>query len=105
MPAEGYTITLGMVKNNKATVIRREDGFEKRLLWRCARCNVVVGYEILGQDRMEVDGGKGQEGYKGRVMYVLPGGITSTDVMSGATGRKIGEEDVDVRAGTAAAFE
>jgi hypothetical protein len=103
LPAEGYTITLGMVKASKTTVIRREDGFEKRFLWRCARCNVVVGYEMAGQDRMEVDGGKGKEGYEGKVMYVLPGGITSTDVIE--TGRKIGEGDVDVKLGTVAAFE
>ncbi|TVY32120.1 hypothetical protein LSUB1_G007687 [Lachnellula subtilissima] len=117
MPAEGYTIVLGIIKATKPTVVRREDGFEKRMLWRCIRCGVVVGYEILGQglglgggEKMDVDvdggekgKGKGKEGYEGRIMYVLPGGITSTDVMR--TGRKIGEGDVDIQAGAVAAFE
>ncbi|TVY22842.1 hypothetical protein LHYA1_G008663 [Lachnellula hyalina] len=119
MPVEGYTIILGMIKATKPTVVRREDGFEKRMLWRCVRCGVVVGYEILGQGLglgmgggekmdLDVDGGekgkgKGKEGYEGRIMYVLPGGATSTDVMR--TGRKVGEGDVDIQAGTVAAFE
>ncbi|TVY58105.1 hypothetical protein LSUE1_G009078, partial [Lachnellula suecica] len=42
MPAEGYTMILGMNKDSKTTIVRREDGFEKRMLWRCARCRVVV---------------------------------------------------------------
>lgn len=119
MPAEGYTILLGLSKSAKTTIIRRDDGFEKRVLWRCVRCGVVVGYEIgLGGGEkmdidMDVDGGENGKGkgkgneeerYQGRVMYILPGGVTSTDVMGGV-GRKIGEGDVDIQAGTVAAFE
>lgn len=94
-------MTLGMNKDTKTTIVRREDGFEKRLLWRCGRCRVVVGYELVGQelDRMNTDGG-----YEGRVMYVLPGGMMSTDVMAGE-GKRIGEGDVDISGGTVAAFE
>jgi hypothetical protein len=104
MPAEGYTMTLGMNKDNKATIVRREDGFEKRVLWRCGRCRVVLAYELMGQgERMDVDG-KAKEGYEGKVMYVLPGGMMSTEVMAG-DGKRLGEGDVDIRTGTVAAFE
>ncbi|TVY87585.1 hypothetical protein LAWI1_G005105, partial [Lachnellula willkommii] len=125
MPPEGHTILLNLSKSPKTTIIRRDDGFEKRVLWRCGRCGVVVGYEIAGQglglggEKMDLDvemgggengNGKGKgkekekERYAGRVMYILPGGVTTTDVMSGV-GRKIGEGDVDIGAGTVAAFE
>lgn len=99
-------MTLGMNKDNKATIVRREDGFEKRVLWRCARCRLVVGYELMGQDRMDIDGGNGKEkeGYKGKVMYVLPGSMMSTDVMAGE-GKRPGEGDLDIRAAAVAAFE
>ncbi|TVY13333.1 hypothetical protein LARI1_G008993, partial [Lachnellula arida] len=119
LPPQGHTILLNLSKSPKTTIIRRDDGFEKRVLWRCGRCGVVVGYEIaaqglgLGGEKMDLDvdggeNGKGKEKeterYAGRVMYILPGGVTSTDVMSGV-GRKIGEGDVDIGAGTVAAFE
>ncbi|RDL38874.1 uncharacterized protein BP5553_03214 [Venustampulla echinocandica] len=127
MPQEGYSIVLGMTRDsaNKPTLLRREDGFEKRVLWRCGRCRIVVGYELLpslgavtGQgeagERMDVDDagideGKGKEGgrreeYRGKVLYILPGGLMSTDFMMEG---KLGEADVDagINAGTRAAFE
>lgn len=105
---------LGMAQDKKTTIVRREDGFEKRVCWRCERCSLLVGYEIEGRgqggDRMDVDGGdKGkerEEGYTGKVVYLLPGGVQSTDVMMGRTngGKKIGEGDVGVR-GAVAVFE
>ena len=57
-------------------VVRREDGFEKRRVWRCGRCGVGVGYEIVGGARGE-DGGLGKEGDGGRerLIYLLEGGL------------------------------
>ena len=110
MPEEGYSMLLGVVQDKKITLVRREDGFEKRLCWRCERCSVVVGYELQGQGREEGEAMEGVEGegekvkgrdegvYRGKVVYLLPGGVQSTDVMMGKTGgRKIGEGDVGVR--------
>jgi hypothetical protein len=108
LPPQGYTILLSLTPDRKATVIRREDGFERRLLWRCGRCRLVVGYEIEGADSMDVDDqGKGKElEWKGKVLYLLPGGIMSTELMM--NGRKegngkgifgVGEEDVDICVG------
>jgi len=87
-------------------MIRREDGFEKRYLWRCGWCRLVVGYELdeihspssgEGGEVMDVDGrGKdgegGEENGRTKVMYLLPGGIMSTEVM--ANGKRVGEGEV-----------
>jgi hypothetical protein len=50
--------------------------------------------------------GKGREGYAGKVVYLLPGGVQSTDVMMGRPNgeKKIGEGDVGVK-GEVAVFE
>lgn len=119
MPAEGYSILLGMNQDKNITIVRREDGFEKRLLWRCSRCRLVVGYDIPSRerdlDRMDLDdeGRKGkeslEESYTGRVIYLLPGGFMSTKVMAAGGvvdgSKKIDEEQVDLKQGTMAAFE
>jgi hypothetical protein len=112
MPPEGYTILLGMVPDKKITIVRREDGFEKRVLYRCSRCRLVVGYELQTQrqsgDAMELDGGekgKGrEEGYQGKVVYLLPAGILSTEVMM-ERGKRIGEENVGIKRGAVSVFE
>jgi len=111
MKPEGYTILLGLVHDKKASIVRREDGFERRVLSRCARCNLVIGYELAGDggggEAVDVDGGngKGKEAawFTGRIMYLLPGGVMSTEVMNGET--RVGEEDVDVRKGGIVVFE
>ncbi|KAK0118373.1 hypothetical protein ONS95_012661 [Cadophora gregata] len=115
LPAEGYTVLLGLIPDRKTTIIRKEDGFEKRILYRCSRCGLIVGYELqtppaqvtghipsggdieMGGGANGSEKGKGTEkegggGYEGKVIYILPGGVMSTETM--ATGRKIGEEDV-----------
>lgn len=61
----------------KALVIQREDGWERRRLWRCARCGVGVGYEIEG-----VDGaGEDTRAERLRVMYLLEEGLLETEQM------------------------
>jgi hypothetical protein len=110
MKPEGSTTLLNLLQDPKPIIVRREDGFEKRSLWRCGRCSVVVGYEILGDAAAglvlgEGKGkGKGKEVIEGKIMYVLPGGCMSTDIM--VSKKRIGEEDVDIRGGGRfAAFE
>jgi hypothetical protein len=92
----GHTTLLSMTPDRQPTIIRRADGFEKRYLWRCGRCRLVVGYELdLSQyprakemgDAMDVDGEKVE-----KVLYLLPGWIMSTEAM--AAGKKIAEADV-----------
>ena len=66
--------------DRKPLIVRREDGFEKRWVWRCGRCRLGVGYS-LG------DGGVGEAGEKGKVVYLLPGGLVGTrDMREGRYG-------------------
>jgi len=93
LPSEGYTLLVGLVQDKKIIVVGREDGFEKRLLSRCGRCALVVGYEILGHGgAMDIGKGKEEEGYGGKVMYILPSGVTSTEVMVKGIGTRLGEK-------------
>jgi hypothetical protein len=95
MPEKGYSLLLGMQKDTKVTIVRREDGFEKRLLWRCMRCRLVIGYEITGPETAgSGEQGEGKDGFEGKVVYLLPNGILGTDAM--VKGGKIGEGDVDL---------
>ncbi|WEW59584.1 hypothetical protein PRK78_005058 [Emydomyces testavorans] len=92
-----YTILLSTTTpDRRPVVIRRADGFEKRLLIRCGRCRVVVAY-YLGEihflgGRTEHGGTGGgeeeeEEEEKARdkgppeVVYVLPGALVETGDM------------------------
>lgn len=77
---------------------------------------MIVGYELQGQGErggaaMEgvegLDGeGKGKGKGKGKVLFLLAGGVQSTDFMMVRRegGKKIGEQDVDIK-GAVAVFE
>jgi len=59
-------------------MIRREDGFEKRMLLRCRRCNLVIAYKLdeaqFGEGNMKAE----------NFVYILPGALMSTaDVKAG----------------------
>ncbi|KAJ5474891.1 hypothetical protein N7475_004457 [Penicillium sp. IBT 31633x] len=76
------------IPDRRATVIRREDGIEKRLLLRCGRCRVVVGYYL---DRIHWGGAaNGEKGVQGEdeeqrppAVYLLPGAVVETENMGG----------------------
>ena len=66
----------------KIVVVRREDGFEKRRVWRCGRCGVGVGYEVVGGaggEREKRGDGDG-DGERGRVMFLLEGGLVEMEM-------------------------
>ncbi|KAI5812035.1 hypothetical protein BZA77DRAFT_150919 [Pyronema omphalodes] len=52
-------------------VVAREDGFEKRILYRCGRCKVVVGYALEGKGWL----------------YLLPEGFVETGRLMGEVER------------------
>ncbi|EKD15435.1 hypothetical protein MBM_06651 [Drepanopeziza brunnea f. sp. 'multigermtubi' MB_m1] len=54
LPPQGHSILLALSPDRKLTIVRREDGFEKRLLYRCARCRLVVGYEVVHNQHQKV---------------------------------------------------
>lgn len=99
---EGYTLLLGVEKDTKILIVRKSNNLERRLLYQCSRCKIVIGYEILLEDRLaETDASGAQaEGNIERgsnpfkIMYLLPGGLMSTEFM--ASSEKITEEDVHI---------
>ena len=73
----GYSLLLSTTLDRKPLIVRREDGFEKRILLRCGRCRLVVGYKL---DEAQF----GAEKKGGEVVYLLPGGlVTSEDMAAG----------------------
>jgi phage FluMu protein Com len=96
--AKHVTILLSTtLPDRRATLIRREDGIEKRILLRCGRCRVVVGYYLdrihwegtsqaqkekekaIGEDSEE----EGGDEERPPAMYVLPGSLVETEDMDG----------------------
>ncbi|KAL8682489.1 MAG: hypothetical protein Q9186_001436 [Xanthomendoza sp. 1 TL-2023] len=63
----------------KPIVVQREDGWEKRRMWRCMRCGVGVGYEILGDGEEAVEKVTGV----GKVLFLLEGGLAETGKWNG----------------------
>ena len=68
--------------SREPAVIQREDGIEKRWPVSCNSCRLPIGYHldwIQAQD--ESLAGTAKEGKKEDVLYVLPGGLVTTDEM------------------------
>ncbi|TGO22899.1 hypothetical protein BPAE_0151g00270 [Botrytis paeoniae] len=96
LPSYGYTNLLSLTQPSKQVIIRKEYGFEKRGVWKCKRCAVAVGYEIWAEGN---GGGKGkevegEEGFGGKILYLLRGSLMSTAVMR--SGKKVMEGDTEV---------
>lgn len=91
LPAPGQSSAFATLTNtifdNKPTVIRLEDGFEKRYFAKCARCSLITGYHL---DKGQFEKTKGQAGCAGELIYLLPGGLMSTEEM--VAGKKMDEE-------------
>lgn len=78
----------------KIIIVRREDGWERRRVWRCGRCGLGVGYEIEGEGGLDAAKDKGL-----RVMYLLEGGLVETGDLDGQGGDGLKEKgDVVERA-------
>ncbi|KAJ9364753.1 hypothetical protein C8Q69DRAFT_502097 [Paecilomyces variotii] len=103
-----YTILLStLLPDRKHTIIRRADGFEKRLLLRCGRCRVVIGYFLDnvhfrqrkgqgGAADAKSDGGREEGEKKGdddeaKVVYLLPGSLVRTEQLD------VNAEDVELK--------
>ncbi|KAJ6123541.1 hypothetical protein N7471_010858 [Penicillium samsonianum] len=77
------------IPDRRATVIRREDGIEKRILLRCGRCKVVVGYHLdrlhwgsAGERGAGVRDGEEEE-ERPPAVYLLPGAVVETENLGG----------------------
>lgn len=56
-------------------IVRRDNGFEKRTLLRCAHCKLTIGYQ-LDQAHFTDEGIKA-----GNIAYILPGSLMTTETM------------------------
>lgn len=61
---------------DEALVLKLDDGFEKRYAVRCGRCDLQIAYML---DQASFD--EASSGRKSDVVYLLPGGLMSTDEM------------------------
>lgn len=83
-----YTILLSTtIPERNAVVIRRGDGFERRILLRCGRCRVLVGYvldDMLSQ-RLEGDDTLrlAKEISAAQFAYILPDALVETGGLDG----------------------
>lgn len=91
---EHYSILLSTaIPDKRPVIIRRSDGFEKRVLLRCGRCRVVMGYVLDVVQFLHSSASSGDQqgerektsGMADDVIYLLPGALLRTDEM-GVTG-------------------
>lgn len=78
---QSYARLVSTNVDRKPLIIRRDDGFEKRYLQRCGRCRVVVGYQLDWAQYPEIEGIAAATGLREDVVYLLPGGMLSTEEM------------------------
>ena len=71
-----YGLLLSTRQDRQAEIITSDEGFEKRYLQRCGRCNLVVGYQLDWQ-QFSVDRSGRREDY----VFLLPGGFVKTSDM------------------------
>lgn len=64
--------------DDTATVLKLEDGFEKRYAVRCNRCGLAAGYHL---DKSQFNDSESEIGPRTDVVYILPGGLQTTEEM------------------------
>lgn len=90
---------LSTISDRKPIAVRREDGFEQRYLQHCSRCNLVFGYHLdwsqFSSSSLESNGAAAaaltdnnrRVGRRDDIVFLLPGGLLSTDEMVQGTGK------------------
>ncbi|KAM0712115.1 hypothetical protein Q7P37_011209 [Cladosporium fusiforme] len=77
-PAKPTLTMQALSADTTATVLKLDDGFEKRYPVRCNRCGLGAGYHL---DKSQFAGSESESGPKTDVVYVLPGGLMLTEEM------------------------
>lgn len=76
-----YGLLLSTRLDNAPEVVKSDDGFEKRYLQRCGRCNLVVGYQLDWQQFAGDRAGRNED-----VVYLLQDGfVTTSEMIMGKT--------------------
>ncbi|KAH0350207.1 hypothetical protein KCU81_g2710, partial [Aureobasidium melanogenum] len=73
-----YASLANTTTDAKPTVIRCEDGFEKRYFHKCGRCELSVAYSL---DKSQFEDTKTSSGPREDVVFLIPGGLMSTQNM------------------------
>jgi hypothetical protein len=76
-PMDHYGLMLSTTLDRNPEIIQSDDGFEKRYLQRCGRCNLVVGYQL---DWQQFEG-EARSGRREDVVFLLPDGFMTTSEM------------------------
>lgn len=71
--ADHYGLLISTRSDRQAEIVTSEQGFEKRYLQRCGRCNLTIGYQLDWQ-QFAVDRSGRREDY----VFLLPGGLVKT---------------------------
>jgi hypothetical protein len=71
-----YASLSNTITDDKPTVIRLEDGFEKRYFHKCGRCELNIAYSL---DKSQFEDTKTSLGVREDVAYLVPGGLVSTE--------------------------
>lgn len=91
LPIPGGVVLSGSTfEDGSPKILKLDDGFEKRYGLICRRCELQVGYWL---DKSQFE--EKEQGIRSDVIYVLPGGLMSTEEMK--EGKDM-EKGVDIRA-------
>jgi len=81
-----YGLLLSTRPDRAAEIITSDQGFEKRYLQRCGRCNLAVGYQLDWQQFSPDRTGRRED-----LVFLLPGGFVKTsDMIMGKTAAAAG---------------
>ena len=92
------TILLSTIlPNSFRSIIRRGDGFEKRIFLRCGRCHVFIGYFLDAvhfplQNTSNSDDNTDADG-EPTVVYILPGALVESHVLAESDEGKLAAKD------------
>jgi hypothetical protein len=73
-----YALLTSTITDDTPTVIRLEDGFEKRYFHKCGRCELNIAYSL---DKSQFEDTKASSGAREDVAFLIPGGLVSTEDM------------------------
>lgn len=77
-PTSHYASLANVTTDAKPTIIRLEDGFEKRYFHKCGRCELSIAYSL---DKSQFEDTKTSSGAREDVVFFIPGGLVNTEDM------------------------
>lgn len=77
-PTSHYASLANTITDAKPTVIRLENGFEKRYLHKCCRCELSIAYSL---DKSQFENTQTASGAREDIAFLIPGGLISTEDM------------------------